>query len=70
LIAGGIGITPIKAMVETLAARGSAFQLHYTGRAPPDMAFVNDLQRSFPNVAGLFQPSAKPKPVGRSRVTG
>ncbi|AMK75535.1 MULTISPECIES: pyridoxamine 5'-phosphate oxidase family protein [Methylomonas] len=47
LIAGGIGITPIKAMAETLAARGTAFQLHYTGRAPQDMAFVKDLQRRF-----------------------
>jgi len=47
LIAGGIGITPIKAMAETLAARSTAFQLHYTGRAPQDMAFVKDLQRRF-----------------------
>ncbi|QPK61583.1 pyridoxamine 5'-phosphate oxidase family protein [Methylomonas sp. LL1] len=49
LIAGGIGITPIKAMAETLAARGADFQLHYTGRAPREMAFVKDLQRQFPN---------------------
>ncbi|OQW73692.1 MAG: pyridoxamine 5'-phosphate oxidase [Proteobacteria bacterium ST_bin11] len=47
LIAGGIGITPIKAMAETLAARGTPFQLHYTGRAPQDMAFFKDLQRQF-----------------------
>ncbi|MDP3020110.1 MAG: ferredoxin reductase [Methylococcaceae bacterium] len=47
LIAGGIGITPIKAMAETLVARGTAFQLHYTGRAPQDMPFVKDLQRRF-----------------------
>ncbi|OHX36966.1 pyridoxamine 5'-phosphate oxidase [Methylomonas sp. LWB] len=47
LIAGGIGITPIKAMTETLAARGTAFQLHYTGRTPQYMAFIKDLQRQF-----------------------
>ncbi|WP_367155449.1 pyridoxamine 5'-phosphate oxidase family protein [Methylomonas sp. HYX-M1] len=47
LIAGGIGITPIKAMAETLAARGTEFQLHYSGRTPQQMAFVNDLQRQF-----------------------
>ncbi len=47
LIAGGIGITPIKAMAETLAARGAEFQLHYTGRAPQEMAFVKDLQQRF-----------------------
>lgn len=49
LIAGGIGITPIKAMAETLAARGAAFQLHYTGRRTQDMAFIKDLQRQFPD---------------------
>lgn len=49
LIAGGIGITPIKAMAEALAARGTAFQLNYTGRTPQEMAFVNDLQRQFPD---------------------
>jgi len=48
LIAGGIGITPIKAMAETMAARGTEFQLHYAGRALRDMAFVKDLQRQFP----------------------
>ncbi|OAI17548.1 pyridoxamine 5'-phosphate oxidase family protein [Methylomonas koyamae] len=48
LIAGGIGITPIKAMAETLAARGTAFQLHYTGRAPQEMAFIKEFQRQFP----------------------
>ncbi len=47
LIAGGIGITPIKAMAETLAARGTQFQLHYTGRTSLDMAFVKYLQRQF-----------------------
>ncbi len=49
LIAGGIGITPIKAMAEVLTARGAEFQLHYAGRAPREMAFVKDLQRQFPN---------------------
>jgi len=49
LIAGGIGITPIKAMAETLAARAAIFQLHYTGRTPQDMAFIKDLQRQFPD---------------------
>ena len=47
LIAGGIGITPIKAMAEALATRGTPFQLHYTGRAPQEMAFIKDLQRWF-----------------------
>lgn len=47
LIAGGIGITPIKAMAETLHAKGVPFELHYAGRTPQEMAFVKDLQRRF-----------------------
>ncbi|WP_445366666.1 pyridoxamine 5'-phosphate oxidase family protein [Methylomonas sp. BW4-1] len=54
LIAGGIGITPIKAMAETLAAQDTAFQLHYTGRAPQDMAFVKDLQRQFSDRCRIY----------------
>ncbi|MDZ4097699.1 MAG: pyridoxamine 5'-phosphate oxidase family protein [Methylophilaceae bacterium] len=49
LIAGGIGITPIKAMAEELTTRGVNFRLHYAGRSPENMAFVEDLQRYFPN---------------------
>ena len=49
LVAGGIGITPIKAMAEELTARGVDFQLHYAGRLPQQMAFVEDLRRHFPN---------------------
>ncbi len=49
LIAGGIGITPIKAMAEELTTRGVDFQLHYAGRAPEQMAFVEDLRRHFPD---------------------
>jgi len=49
LIAGGIGITPIKAMAEELATRGVDFQLHYTGQAAEQMAFAEDLWRHFPN---------------------
>lgn len=54
LIAGGIGITPLKAMAEALAARGVDFQLHYTGRAPQEMAFVKDLRRRFPNQCRFY----------------
>jgi len=49
LIAGGIGITPLKAMAEELTARGVDFQLHYAGRSPQHMPFVEDLRRHFPN---------------------
>ncbi len=39
LIAGGIGITPIKAMAQALRSRNVPLELHYTGRTPADMAY-------------------------------
>ena len=43
LIAGGIGITPIKAMIHSLQARGGDLQLHYAGRSAAQMAFCDQL---------------------------
>jgi ferredoxin-NADP reductase/predicted pyridoxine 5'-phosphate oxidase superfamily flavin-nucleotide-binding protein len=54
LIAGGIGITPIKAMAETLVTRGADFELHYTGRMPQDMAYARDLRRGSPAQCRLY----------------
>ena len=39
LIAGGIGVTPILAMAEALAAKGAAFEMHYCARSPERTAF-------------------------------
>jgi vanillate O-demethylase ferredoxin subunit len=39
LLAGGIGVTPILAMAETLAARGAPFEMHYCARSPERAAF-------------------------------
>lgn len=47
LIAGGIGITPIKPMAQSLVDRGVCFQLHYAGRSKSDMAFRDHLERQF-----------------------
>ena len=43
LIAGGIGITPIRAMAQALRSRKVPFELHYTGRTPADMAYRDQL---------------------------
>ena len=43
LIAGGIGITPIKAMVDEVRARGAQWHLHYGGRSREHMAFADEL---------------------------
>ncbi len=71
LIAGGIGITPIKAMAEALAVRGMDFQLHYTGRTPHEMAFVKDLQRRFPDRCRFyFSQSQNPTRLDVSALLG
>lgn len=39
LLAGGIGVTPILAMAESLARQGAAFEMHYSARSPQRAAF-------------------------------
>ena len=47
LIAGGIGITPIKSMAQALEQRGTEFHLHYAGRSRSEMPYRDRLQRQF-----------------------
>ena len=54
LIAGGIGVTPLKAMVHRLQARGTGFQLHYLGRSKREMAFVDVLEQTIPEQVSLY----------------
>jgi vanillate O-demethylase ferredoxin subunit len=44
LIAGGIGITPLKAMAHRLLARGANFALHYCARDEGRAAYLNELR--------------------------
>jgi len=46
LVAGGIGITPILAMAETLSAQKRKFRLHYHARSHERAAFVEELKSS------------------------
>jgi vanillate O-demethylase ferredoxin subunit len=46
LLAGGIGVTPILAMAEQLAAQGRAFALHYCARSAPRLAFQARIAQS------------------------
>lgn len=39
LLAGGIGITPLMAMIETLESQGARWKLHYCTRSPDTTAF-------------------------------
>ena len=47
LVAGGIGITPIRAMAHALQASGRHFSLHYAGRSVAEMAWADELKRDF-----------------------
>jgi len=46
LIAGGIGVTPILCMAETLADLGADFEMHYCARSPDRTAFKDRIERS------------------------
>jgi len=46
-VAGGIGITPIKAMIESLPERRK-WTLHYFGRSRSTMSFLSDLLDRYP----------------------
>lgn len=48
LIAGGIGITPLKSMAEELDRRGAAWRLVYIGRSRQSMAFADVLTELYP----------------------
>jgi vanillate O-demethylase ferredoxin subunit len=48
LLAGGIGITPLKAMAHVLAAQGRSFELHYCARSERHAAFVDELAALLP----------------------
>jgi len=57
LIAGGIGITPIKAMAQALKARGNNMHLYYSGRSGAEMAFRDRLIREFDNQITIYRSS-------------
>ena len=45
LIAGGIGITPIKSMAMTLLKQAQSFELHYAARSKSEMIYVDQLSQ-------------------------
>lgn len=46
-VAGGIGITPLYAMLQRLEARGASWELHYSTRAPVSTTFLRELSQRF-----------------------
>ena len=43
LLAGGIGITPLKAMAHALKREGASFEVHYCAKSPANAAFADEL---------------------------
>lgn len=54
LLAGGIGITPIKAMADELDRRGASWRLVYGGRTRQSMAYADELAASYPKRVTLL----------------
>lgn len=48
LLAGGIGVTPLKAMLDELDRRGDSWRLVYGGRSRDTMAFLDELVEAHP----------------------
>ena len=61
LLAGGIGITPLLAMAETLSTQGAQFELHYCTRSPERTAFRDRiLNASYAQQVRLHHDSVQP----------
>ncbi len=69
-VAGGIGITPITAMVSAAAEAGVDWHLLYVGRRRESMAFAEDLERSYGTgrvTVHSTEESGRPDAVGAVR---
>lgn len=54
LIAGGIGITPLKSMALALKSRQTPFVLHYAAKSLTHMAYRNQLQRALGSALRVY----------------
>lgn len=60
-IAGGIGITPIKAMIESLPS-SRKWSLLYYGKSLSTMAFAQELKANYPDNVEIITSASKKKP--------
>ncbi|MFC4334450.1 PDR/VanB family oxidoreductase [Salininema proteolyticum] len=61
-VAGGIGITPIMAMLEQVDRIGLPWRLVYTGRSPSTMAYAAGLKQRWPSRVELYCTGSGPRP--------
>ncbi|GAA2229175.1 PDR/VanB family oxidoreductase [Herbiconiux moechotypicola] len=53
-VAGGIGITPLRPMIEEVERLGLPWELHYAGRSRASMAFVDRLVAEHPSRVAVY----------------
>ncbi|WP_274425527.1 2Fe-2S iron-sulfur cluster-binding protein [Chelativorans sp. YIM 93263] len=70
LIAGGIGITPIRTMAWELYRAGRPFQLHYSVRSRSDAAYVDELEAAFPDNLRVHESSVRRMNIQNILETG
>ena len=54
LVAGGIGITPLLGMAQSLAARGAKVQMRYAARSANELAYADELRAALGNDLQVF----------------
>ncbi|WP_258375265.1 PDR/VanB family oxidoreductase [Curtobacterium sp. MCSS17_008] len=60
-VAGGIGITPLLAMIAAAERAGTPWELHYAGRSRSRMAFVDDLVAAHPERVAVAAADEHPR---------
>lgn len=63
LIAGGIGVTPIYAMAQSLAAADKEFRIIYCARTPEEAAYLDDMREAFGERLHLHHDEGDPERV-------
>lgn len=60
-VAGGIGITPLVAMIDAAERAGTPWELHYAGRSRSRMAFVDELVAAHPDRVAVAAADEHPR---------
>ncbi|WP_425641625.1 PDR/VanB family oxidoreductase [Marinomonas gallaica] len=68
LIAGGIGVTPLLPMAQTLQCAGTSFEFHYCGKSPRTAAFSGILKQASFADKMQFHFSSEPQTSGRMDI--
>ena len=71
LIAGGIGITPLRAMAYELRSRGAEFEIHYAAHTEENMAYGKQLdQLAEHRLHSYFSQTVRPNRMDLGHVLG